>query len=265
MYIMFQAENLWHAFRGLAAYLAPERSYPAIARKQIAVVTALLAVAAIAGAVVLTPSRRSNQPDPWSKIKQQLRQRAQLVLFDDFSSGLDAWQSDENIASTWSYDKNGFVTPGALSLFAPSMHLRNYDLDTVLEIESKGVGIVFRAQDPRTYQAVRIRLQGSGPASAVVVERYSVARGRASRPVRVRYPAPFQADALYRIHLQVRDDAFSLYMQGQLVDYWSDSRLSSGGVGLFCGPGEHARVAWIRVSQNTDQLGRMCSFLASVL
>jgi hypothetical protein len=70
---------------------------------------------------------------------------------------------------------------------------------------------------------------------------------------------------MYRMQVRVRGDAFSLYIQGQLVDYWSDKRLRAGGVGLFCGPGEHARVAWMRVSNNTDSLGRMCSLLASVL
>ena len=256
--------DLWTPSRRLLAYLAPERAYPAIARKQIAVVTVLLAVAAIAGAVVLTPSRRS-KPDAWSKLKQQVADRARVDLFDDFSTGLDSWQSGENIASTWSYDKNGFVNPGALSLFAPTMHLTNYDLDALVQIEAKGFGLVFRAAGPRTYQAVRVLTEGSGPMPVLVVEHYHMLAGQASRPVRVQYSSRFQPDSLYRIHLQVRGNAFSLYLQDQLADFWSDNRLQAGGVGLFCGRGEHARVAWIRVSDHTDSLGRVCSLLASVL
>jgi len=260
--------DLWAHFRRLLTYLAPDRTYSAypavgIARKQIAVLAVLLAVAAIAGAVVLKPSRRS-KPDRWATLKVQVANRAQVDLFEDFSAGLDGWQSGD-LATTWSYDKNGFVNPGALSLYAPSMHLTNYDLDALIQIETKGIGLVFRAAGPETYQAVRVLVEGSGPIPALVVERYDVVGGRASRPVRVRYPSRFQADTLYRLHLQVRGDGFSLYIQGQLVDYWSDKRFGSGGVGLFCRPGEHARVAWIRVSHNTDSLGRMCSLLASVL
>jgi hypothetical protein len=191
--------------------------------------------------------------------------RAQVDLFEDFSAGLDAWQGGDNLTSTWSYDKNGFVNPGALCLFAPSMGLTNYDLDALVQVETKGIGLVFRAAGPQNFEAVQVLVEGSGPMPALVVERYSVVGGRVSRPVRVRYPSRSQGDTLYRLHLQVRGDAFSLYIQGQLVDYWSDDRLRSGGVGLFCGPGEHARVAWIRVSHNTDSLGRMCSLLASVL
>jgi len=263
--------NLWAYCRRLWAYLAPERSltaYPAlagkIARKQIAVVTVLLTVAAIAGAVVLTPSRRS-PPDAWNKLKHQLENRAQVDLFDDFSAGLDDWQSGDNLASTWSYDKNGFVNPGALSLFEPSMHLTNYDLDALVQIETKGIGIAFRAAGPKTYEAVQLQVEGPGPMPSLTMERYSVVNGKASRSVRVRYPSRFQGDTLYRVHLQVRGDEFSFYIQGQLVDYWSDHALRSGGVGLFCGPGEHARVAWIRVSHNTDSTGRMCAMLARVM
>jgi hypothetical protein len=191
--------------------------------------------------------------------------RAQVDLFDDFSAGLDAWQSGENLASTWSYDKNGFVNPGTLSLLEPSLHLTNYDLDALVQIETQGVGIAFRATSPRSYQAAKLVVQDSGPMPSLAVERYTVLAGRASRTIRVKYPQHFQADTLYRVHLEVRGDAFSLYVQGNLVDYWTDARLRSGGVGLFCSKGERARVAWIRVSHNTDSLGRMCSLLSSLL
>src|ERR1035441_2262789 len=113
--------NLWQHLRKLLAYLAPESSLVS-PRKHIAITAALLAVAAIAGAVVLTPSHRT-KPDVWEILHQRVSKRAQVNLFDDFSHGLDAWQSGENLASTWSYDKNGFVNPGVLSLFGPSMRL----------------------------------------------------------------------------------------------------------------------------------------------
>ena len=259
--------DLWTLCRKLVAYLAPERlphALPQIARKQIAVITVLLTVAAFAGAVVLTPTRRT-KPDAWDKLRAQVANRAQVDLFDDFSTGLDAWQGGDNIASTWSYDRNGFVNPGTLSLYTPSMRLTDYDVDALFQIENKGIGLAFRARGPRDYQAVRVLAEGSGKSPALAVERFSVVGGRASRPVRVRYPGRFQADTMYHVHLQVRGDSFALYLQGQLVDGWSDAESRSGGAGFFCGRGEHARVAWIRVSENTDSIGRMCAFLASVL
>jgi len=249
----------------LLAYLAPEPSLVS-PRKHVAVIAALLAVAAIAGAVVLTPShhRTKEKPDPWETLRRQVSKRAQVDLYDDFSEGLDAWETGQNRPTTWSYDKNGFVNLGALSLYAPSMHLTNYDLDALVQIESKGMGLAFRAASSQSYQVAKLVTEGSGPMQSLTVERYAVIWGQASKAVRTRYPERFQSDTLYRVHLQVRGEAFALYIQGNLVDFWSDSRLSAGGVGLFCPQGQHARVAWVRVSHNTDSLGRMCSLLTSI-
>src|SRR5580700_7715424 len=108
----------WRRLRNLVIYLAPEPSFVS-PRKHIAMIAALLAVAALAGAVVLKPSHRT-KPDALQMLRQRVSKRAQVDLFDDFSAGLDAWETGENHPGTWSYDKNGFVEVGALSLFAPS-------------------------------------------------------------------------------------------------------------------------------------------------
>jgi hypothetical protein len=255
--------NLWRQLRNFLAYLAPDPSLVS-PRKHISIIAALLAVAAIAGAVVLTPSHRT-KPEVWDLMRQRVSTRAQVDLFDDFSQGLDAWETGQKLGTTWSYDKNGFINPGALSLFEPSMHLTNYDLDALVQIDGKGLGLVFRAASSRDYLVARLIVEGSGRMPSLGLERYAVIAGHASHAIRTRYSERFQSDTMYRVHLEVREDAFSLYIQGKLLDDWSDARLAEGGVGLFCSPGEHARVAWVRVSHNTDTLGRMCSFLSSML
>jgi hypothetical protein len=257
--------NPWRHLRKLLVYLAPERSLVS-PRKHIAVIAALLAVAAIAGAVVLTPSHRSKSgaPDAWEMLRQSISKRAQVDLFDDFSTGLDAWEIGENRVSTWSYDRNGFVNLGALSLFVPSLQLTNYNLDALVQVEAKGLGLAFRATSARNYQVAKLLVDGSGPMPSLVLQRYTLISGHASGPVVIRYPLHFQPDTLSRVHLEVRGDAFALYVQGNLIDYWRDPRLPVGGVGLFCSPGEHASVAWIRVSHNTDSVGRMCSLLSTM-
>jgi hypothetical protein len=256
--------DLWRHLRNLFAYLAPES--PLVSpRKHVALITALLGVAAIAGAVVLTPSHRGTKPELWPVMRQRVSKRAQVDLFDNFSHGLDDWETGGKPTNAWSYDKNGFVNPGALSVFAPSMPLVDYDLDALLQIEAKGIGMAFRVASSQSYQVAKLIAGSSGGMSTLALERYAVISGHASRPIRTVVAERFQHDTLYRIHLEVRGDAFALYVQGNLIDYWSDPRLSTGGVGLFCSPGEHARVAWVRVSHNTDSLGRMCSWLASVL
>lgn len=255
--------NFWQYLRKLLAYLAPESSLIS-PRKHIAIIAALLAVAAIAGAVVLTPSHRT-KPDVWEILRERVSNRAQVDLFDDFSHGLDDWQSGQNLPTNWSYDKSGFVNPGALSLFQPSMDLTDYDLDALVQIEAKGLGLAFRASSPRSYQVAKLIVEGSGPMRSLALQRYAVTSGRASRLVTTRYPLHFQLDTMCHLHLELRGDSFALYLDGHLVDYWSDHQMPAGGVGLFCSPGEHARIAWIRVSHNADSFGRICSLLASVL
>lgn len=256
--------KLWQRLRDLASYLSPEPSLSpsAVARKHLAVLTALLAVAAIAGAVVLTPSRRTS-PDILQSLRQTISKRAQVDLFEDFSSGLDGWEGRG--LESWTYDDNGFINPGGLSLFKPAMRLTNYDLDALVQIEAKGLGLAFRAISPQTYQVARLVTEGPNSMPSLAVARYTMIAGEASRQTITRYPERFPSDTLYRVHLEVRDDTFSLYVQGKLMDSWTDPRLKWGGVGLFASPGERARVAWIRVSHNTDSLGRMCSLLSGMI
>ena len=262
--------NFWQQIRNqrirdVFAYLAPE-SFVGSPRRQVVVgIAVLLGVAAIGSALVSTPAS-PRKPDLWQSLHQHLSQRAQVDLFDDFRHGLDDWESGANRATTnWSYDRGGFVNVGALSLFEPSMRLTDYDLDALVQIESKGLGLVFRATSAQTYQAVKLRLEGSGPMRSLAVDRYAVIGGVASRGVFKRYPKPLQSDVLCRVHVAVRGDSFTLYVQDELIDYWSDPRLQQGGVGLYCSAGEHARAAWIRVSHNTDSIGRIYSFLSALL
>ncbi len=100
------------------------------------------------------------------------------------------------------------------------MHLTNYDLDALAQIDVKGLGLVFRAASSRDYQVARLVVEGSGPMPSLALARYAMISGQPSRAVRTPYPSRLQADTLYRVHLEVRGDAFSLYIQGNLVDYW---------------------------------------------
>ncbi len=230
-------------------------------RRQLIAITILLALTAISGGVVLKPSRRT--PDAWDNFKKDIVKRAQVDVFDDFQSGLDSWESTESVA-TWTYDLGGLATPGKLALFSPTLKLTDYNVDSVAQVVSKGLGLVFRARGAGTYQAVNLVVDGRGPMPPLAVERYAVINGKESAHVRVKCPGTFQKDTLYHIHLEVRGDSYTLYIEGHLIDSWTDARTRSGGVGFFCVKGERARVAWVRVSNNTDATGRLCSYLSSL-
>jgi hypothetical protein len=89
-----------------------------------------------------------------------------------------------------------------------------------------------------------------------------VINGKAGPKREMVLPLVTRKDMLYRIKLDLRGDNFALSIQGHLVDFWSDGRLKSGGVGLFGGRGQESRVRWIQVSHQYDALGRLCAYLA---
>jgi hypothetical protein len=68
-----------------------------------------------------------------------------------------------------------------------------------------------------------------------------------------------RSDTLYNVLVKIQGDNFTITINGQLVESWSDSRLKSGGVGLFADKGEVAHVRSIHVTENEDFLGWLCS------
>jgi hypothetical protein len=73
------------------------------------------------------------------------------------------------------------------------------------------VGLAFQASGARDYQAARLLIKSSD-----------------RLPALVHYPARYQPDTPNRIQLHVQGDSFTRYVQGKLVDYWSDARLGAG-------------------------------------
>src|ERR1019366_4550052 len=59
---------------------------------------------------------------PLDAMQQNLASRAAVALVEDFRSGMDDWQMHDELATPWSFDSNGFVRPGSLALYRPSMH-----------------------------------------------------------------------------------------------------------------------------------------------
>jgi hypothetical protein len=200
--------------------------------------------------------------DRWNNLHQTILNRAAVDLTDDFRSGLDAWDSRSNLTSSWSYDASGFVQPGPLAVFKPSSDLTDYRFQFLGEIDQKGLGAAFRAPNLDNYYAVKLVVVKPGPLPLVRLVRYAVINGREERHVEKPLPLATRPDTLYRMVVDVRGSDFTIMVQGQVVDFWSDNRLQKGGVGFFCGRGEKARVRWVEVSHQYDALGRLCAYLA---
>jgi hypothetical protein len=236
----------------------------------------VLLVAALTGAIPKAPAGRFSPQnlqqvqgqvqkvvgDQWKNLNQTVSNRAAIEYTDDFRSGLDAWESHSNLTRSWSYDATGFVRPGPLAIFKPTVDLSDYRFEFLGEIDQKAMGWAFRAEDLNNYYAMKFVVERPGPLPLVHIVRYAVINGKEGPHLDKPLPMTVRADMLYRIQVIVRGGDFTILAQGQVVDFWSDNRLLHGVVGFFCNRGERARLRWVEVSHQYDALGRLCAYLA---
>ena len=221
---------------------------------------------------VLTPAKnnalrarvRRTLSNEWQILGERIADRAAIAITDDFRSGLDSWRSRSNLTHTWSFDANGFVQPGPLAILKPTEDLRDYTFEFLGEIQQRAVGCAFRASDLDNYYAVKFVQVNSGPMPTLHLVRYAVIKGKEGPHVEKPLPSSIRADMLNRFRVEVHGSDFTILAQGEVVDFFSDQRLSSGGVGFFCSRGEKARLRWVEVSHQYDALGRFCAMLAPV-
>jgi hypothetical protein len=198
----------------------------------------------------------------WATFKQAVSERAAVGLDEDFRQGLDDWASPGGEATEWSFDANGFVRPGTLALYSPSLPLTDYQAQFLAIIDKKALSWVVRAADFDNYYVVKLVVLKPGPLTTLGLTRYAVINGQAQNRVDSAVPLTARPDMIYRVRMDVHDDSFALMLQGQMVDAWSEPRLKRGGIGFFSARGEVSRVRWVQVTHQYDMLGRLCSYLA---
>jgi hypothetical protein len=198
----------------------------------------------------------------WENVQSNILKRAAVALTDDFRAGLAEWEGEGDWARAWSYDQSGFVRTGPLALYTPSLPLTNYRMEFLGQIEKRSLGWVVRASDSRNYYALKLTVIDPGPVPEIYIQRYPVIDGKAGAVKQKRLPIEVRMDTLYRVQVEVRENDFTLTVQGQVVDSWSEPKLPRGGVGFFSGKGELARLRWVGVWHQYDTLGRLCALLA---
>jgi hypothetical protein len=195
-------------------------------------------------------------------VRNSVSQRAAVALNEDFRSGLDDWQTRGNLSTGWSFDENGFVKPGTLALYRPSLGLRDYDMEFLGLIDKKALSWVVRAKDFDNYYVVKLVVTKSGPLPTMGITRYAVIDGKAQPSVNTVAAINARPDMLYRVTMNVHDDTFLLSMQDTVIDNWTEPRLTRGGVGFFSSRGEESRLRWLNITHQYDMLGRLCAYLA---
>jgi len=211
-----------------------------------------------AGRLKTTPPVRKAQAGMMARISR----RAVVEVRDDFRSGLSRWTGAPGWAGSWSYDATGFARPGRLALLSGSLPMDDYRLEFVAQIEKKAVGWVYRAADTRNYYAMKLVASKPGPAVYSII-RYAVIDGHQRLKIQLPLPITASSKTMFRVRQEIRDAQFTTYVDGRLVDTWSDATLTRGGVGFFAEPGEAAYIRWVEVAHNDNALGRLCSYLSA--
>jgi hypothetical protein len=60
-------------------------------------------------------------------------------------------------------------------------------------------------------------------------------------------PAPTGKTAV-TLRTRVAGNEFTVSLDGQVIDTWTDSRLATGGIGFMGAPDDRARLYWVKVS-----------------
>jgi hypothetical protein len=198
----------------------------------------------------------------WTNVRQTLENRAAVALDEDFRSGLDNWASPGGSTTEWSFDPTGFVRPGPLALYRPSVNLTDYQVQFLGLIDKKALSWVVRAADFENFYVVKLQMVKSGPMPAIGLTRYAVIHGKARDRHDVTIPLSVQNDTVYRVLMNVQGSDFSVEVQGQIADSWTETRLPRGGIGFFTASGEASRLRWMQITHQYDMLGRLCAYLA---
>ncbi len=120
-----------------------------------------------------------------------------------------------------------------VSVLRASMALPAYRLDFESSIQIKGLGWVYRAQDPKNYYVSKVELEKPGLNPEFAIVHYAVIDGveqaHEQTPLHVGVPL----GGHYQIRFEAVNDRFTTWIQGQQVDQWTDGRLKTGGAGLY--------------------------------
>lgn len=194
-------------------------------------------------------------------VQKVILNRAAVKLYDDFRGGLGAWNGDENWSKTWKYGAASFLEPGDLALYSPSLGMRDYTFQFLGQIGRKSLNWVFRAEDTKNYYSMRIVITRGGPLPEAHLVRSVVIDGKERDVKSLPIPFPVRQDTLYLVRMDVRGADFTTYIQGQVVDTFTDTRLERGGVGFYSARGDQSLLRWVELTHQYDFLGRLCALV----
>ena len=202
-----------------------------------------------------------HSPVAW--VKAEAAKRAAVQMSDSFQNGMEAWGSKaQSMAPGWSHHPDGYVRPGELALFQPTLRFTDYRMEFFGQIENKSMSWVVRGKDPQNYYAMKFNVMVAGLRPVLSMVHYPVVGGVPGPKVEMPLSVMVHNDMPYHVAVDVKGGHYVASIEGQEVDEWTDDSLLAGGVGFFSEAGARARIYWMKVTKNDDWFGRVCGYLA---
>jgi len=197
----------------------------------------------VAAAIVATPGAGGATDAPAAvKAAAPKVDPSQIVRIEEhFGEGWDNWMGG---MEEWKVDVAG-VRPGPLAVYVPTMELIDYDLEFLCRIDTRSVTWVVRAANLHEYLQCRLTaLQGG----ELEFSRRAVVNGNVDDPVIAPTRLPGKPRTALTIGASISGDTFTITVDGNTIDSWTDDRFPMGGVGFTGAPDDRARLYWVRIA-----------------
>jgi len=129
-----------------------------------------------------------------------------------------------------------------ISILRSSQTLTDYRIDMTGQIESKAIGWVFRAQDPKNFYVTKLEIVKPGLEPTVALVRFAIINGEEQAHAQLPLPMKVRLDTMYKIRFDALGNHFTTYVQDEKVDDWTDDHVKTGGVGFYRERGEDATL-----------------------
>jgi hypothetical protein len=158
-----------------------------------------------------------------------------LVTGPALPAGDAGWITD------WGADP-GVRRTRQISILRSSQTFTDYRIEMQGQIETKAIGWVFRASDPKNFYVAKLEIVKPGLEPSVALVRFGVINGEEQVHAQIPLPMKVRRDTMYKIRFDAVGDHFITYVQDVKVDEWTDAQVRTGGVGLYSERGEVATL-----------------------
>lgn len=158
-----------------------------------------------------------------------------IVAGSALPAGESGWITD------WGADP-GVRRTRQISILRSSQTLTDYRIEMNGQIESKAIGWVFRAQDPKNFYVTKLEIVKPGLEPTVALVRFAIINGEEQAHAQLPLPMKVRLDTMYKIRFDALGNHFTTFVQDQKVDDWTDDHVKTGGVGFYRERGEDATL-----------------------